>query len=173
MSEKNLIINNMELRYKGIFDLKEFYHSLGQLAEEKGYHRHEKKFEEMNKAGGKDTFIEFRFLKRKTQYFELMIKIRLQIKSMKETTLSLDGVPFAFNDGEIHMTFDAWSETDYEHRWGTDPIFWFIKAVFNKWIYHLPLEEGFVGEVASDTQSIYQQVKAFLNLYKYKAKGVV
>ena len=103
MTEKNLVINNLELRYKGVFDLKEFYHSLGQLAEEKGYRRHEKKFEETNKTGSKDTFIEFRFLKEKTYYFELMIKIRLQIKNMKEISKAIDEANSIYGKHSLHL----------------------------------------------------------------------
>ncbi len=170
MAEKNLIVNNLELNYKGVFNFQEFYRVLGEYAEERGYHRHEKRFEETVKPNGKEVYAELRMVKKKTEYYSLMITIRIRIKELHDITLDVGNIPGPFQEGNLNVVFDAWATTDYDHRWGMHPFYYFIKSVFHKWIYPLPLEEGFLGEVASDVQFVYRQIKSHLNLYKYRTR---
>ncbi len=171
MSEKRLVVNNLELNYKGIFSFEELYKEIGRIVEERGYKRHEKRYEEFVTPSGKELFVELRPMKKKTEYYDLMLKIRVEAKNVKESTVEVDGVPTVFQEGDVSMIFDAWTTTDYEHRWGEKPIFFFVKALINKWVYRFPMEEGFLGEVAADVRSVYRDVKAHLNLYKYKVRG--
>ncbi len=170
MSEKNLVINGLEIRYSGIFNFDEFYGFLNHVLEERGYHKHEKRFEETVKPTGKDLFIELRPVKTKTSYFSFMLKIRIEIKNIKEVTVTVSDQPASFQEGDIFILFDAFATTDYDQRWGMNPVPYFIKGFIHKYIYHFKLEEGFMGEVAGDCKYVHQQVKAHLNLYRYKTK---
>ncbi len=70
----------------------------------------------------------------------------------------------------VNIIFDAWSITDYAHRWGMKPFFYFMKGFVNKYIYHFPLEGGFVEELKSDTDHLNEQLKSLFSLYKYQVK---
>ena len=171
MTEKRLVINHLEVTYAGIFDFEELLNVLSKSIEERGYKKHEKRFEESVGPEGKNIFIEFRPVKTKTAYYALMIKIRMNLNNVKEVTLEVDGMPTRFQQGGVNMTFDAWTTTKYNQRWGTKPWFYFVKALINKFVYKFPMEEGFIGEVAADTRYVYEQVKSHLNLYKYKVEA--
>ena len=168
MSEKQLVINGLQLNYKGVFEFDELMRVINKSVMDRGYSRHEKKFDEQVLPEGKNMFIELRPMKKKTNYYGLMIKMRMTMKNLTEVQIEIDGIPRMMNQGEIDIIFDAWTTTDYESRWATKPWFYFLKAVMNKYIYKLPLESGFPGEVASDTRYVYDQVRAALGLYKYK-----
>jgi len=168
MVEKNLIINNRTLTYKGIFRVNELLNSINSTLKEQGYQNLEKKTEETVFPSGKKTFIELRPFKIKTSYVTLMIKIKIYLNNIIEITKEVDNIKMIFQQGDVTIIFDAWSVTDYSKRWGMKPLFFFLKAVINKFIYHFPLEEGFIGELKSDTTLVYDQIKALLNLYKYQ-----
>jgi hypothetical protein len=168
MSEKNLIVNGLTYHYKGIFNMESFLLAYKKSVEVRGYRRHEKRFEELVKENGKDMFLEFRPTKIKTDYIGLMIKIRVEMKDVNDIMIEIDGVPTQFQEGDITLTFDAWVTTRYAQRWNMNPVFWFIRAVFNKYVYQFPLESGSAGEVAGDCHYVFRQIKAHLNLYKYK-----
>lgn len=168
MSQKSLIVNSLELNYKGAFSFDEFYRTLKKKTESLGYKFHEKRFEQFNGETGKNLFIELRPFKQKTAYAALTLKIRIDMRNVKDVSIEVDGVPTALQEGEIDILFDAWIMMHYNKRWNMSPLVWFAKSVINKWIYQFPLEGGFAGEVAADTHQIYQHVKAFLNLYRYR-----
>lgn len=167
MSEKLLVINGMKFDYKGLFEFDELMKVINKTVTERGYIRHEKEFHEEVRPEGKELFMELRPRKHKTNYFTLMIKMKITMKNLTEVEVKVDNIPKILNKGEIGIIFDAWTNTDYEGRWATKPWFYFFKSVINKYIYKFPLESSFPGEVADDTRHVYNQIRSFLGLYKY------
>ena len=170
MSEKYLVINGLQLNYKGVFEYSELMKTIFTAVESRGYRKHEKKHEETIKPEGKEIFIELRPLKTKTAYMTLMVKMRITLSNIQDIVVEVDGVPTNVQQGEINIVFDAWTTTDYENRWGNKAWFYFLKSLINKYVYTFPLESGFMGEVADDTRYVYNQVRSALGLYKYKVK---
>jgi len=168
MSEKLLVINGLQFDYKGLFEFDELMKVIYKAVADKGYVKHEKKFEEIVTPEGKNISIELRPRKNKTTYYQLMIKIRMTMKNVTEVQMTVDNLPKVMNLGEISIIFDAWTTTDYEGRWNMKPWVYFMKAVINKYVYKMPLEISFAGEVADDTRYVYNQIRSALGLYKYK-----
>ncbi len=166
VSEKNLIINNRLLKYKGIFRADELFSTINRLLEEKGYTKREKKTEELVTEHGRRTFIELRPYKEMSAYLALIVKIRITLDKVTEVVEEVRGEKRRFQNGDIELIFDAWQITDYEARWGMKPWAFFLKAFVNKFIYTLPLESGYRGELVGDTAFIYAQVKKLLDSYK-------
>ncbi|HLD79593.1 MAG TPA: hypothetical protein VJA18_03460 [Candidatus Nanoarchaeia archaeon] len=166
--EKNLIINNRELSYSGIFRTDELFTTLNNALDEKKYTKREKKSEELVTPLGRLLQLELRPFKIKTNHITLMIKIRITLDNITEVIEKRHNLKERFQKGDVHIIFDAWSLTDYESRWGMKPLVYFIKAVIHKYLYKFPLEEGFVRELASDTAYVYAQVKNLLQSYQGK-----
>ena len=164
--EGNLLINNRELKHKGLFIVDEVFQTLNRALEEQGYTKREKKTEETLTAHGRQTLIELRPYKEKTNYVLLMQKIRINIHTEKETVSDIKGYKQKFQEGEITFIFDAWMLTDNENRWGMRPLFFFAKSMIHKFLYPLPLEEGFRDEVVSDTAHIYTQLRKLFHSYQ-------
>lgn len=164
--EKNLIINNRELKYRGIFRADELFTAINQALEERGYQKREKKSEELVTEKGKRTYVELRPFKVKTNYATLMIKIKITLDYLTETAEKLKGEKRLFQQGDVLIAFDAWSMTDYENRWGMKPWVYFLKGMINKFLYQFPLEAGFTGELVGDTAYIYAKIKKLLSSYR-------
>ncbi len=171
MVEKNLVINNRTLTYKGIFRVDELFKTIKDTLDELNYQKQEKKTEETVFPSGRKTYVELRPFKVKTNYVTLMIKIKINLNKIIEVVKEVDEVKRTFQQGEVIIEFDAWSVTDYGARWGMKPLFFFIKSFINKYIYHFPLEGGFIGELKEDTTHLVEQIRAFFNLYKYQVAG--
>jgi hypothetical protein len=142
---------------------------INRALESKGYEKREKKTEEIVTEHGRKTEIELRPFKEKTDYVQYMIKLRITLDKVTETIKDINGGSKKFQKGEILINFDAWLLTDYHQRWQMKPWLYFIKGIFNKFIYKLPLEASFKGEIAGDTAYIYAQIKKLLNSYKHEA----
>ncbi|HIG93754.1 MAG: hypothetical protein QT02_C0006G0028 [archaeon GW2011_AR9] len=163
--EKNLIINNRELKYKGIFLADELFSVINHALEERGYEKKEKKTEEMVTEEGRRTYVELRPYKEKSNYAALMIKIKITLDHVTDVVEKVQGVKRKFQQGDVEIIFDAWSLTDYEQRWGMKPWVYFTKGIINKFIYKFPLERGFIAELGGDTAYVYAHIKNLLQSY--------
>jgi hypothetical protein len=168
MPESNLIIDNKEFRYSGIFSVTELLNKVNELIDQLGYQRFEKKSEEKITSKGREFFIELRPYKDKTNYVRLMIKIKLHLTNVTDVEKEVGGMKKTFQQGNVHLVLDAWSLTDYESRWGMKPFTYFLKAVINKFIYKFPMEEQFMSEIGSDGMALYYGIVDFLQNYVYE-----
>lgn len=170
--EKFLVINGRELNYKGLFKADEMFAIINKSLERKGYEKREKKSEELVTETGRKTYIELRPFKVKSSFVTLMIKIKITLDNVTETVMEKDGIKNKFQLGDVSIVFDSWVLTEYRNRWNMKPLVYFIKGVFNKYVWTLPLEGTVRGEVAIDTAYIYAQIKHLLNSYKGGTKEV-
>ncbi len=173
MAEKNLIINNREITYIGIFRVDELFSTINQLITDKGYSKNEKKSEEMVTEKGRKIYVELRPKKNKTNYVDLTIKIKIYLDNITEIVETIDNEKRMFQKGNVRIVFDSWTETDHEHRWGIKPNVFFWKGLINKYIYKMPLEASFTDELMQDTAYIYAKLKTFFNTYKMETKTFV
>ncbi len=166
MSEKNLIIDQLRLNYSGLFEFHEMFKLIDGWFYEKGYDKLEKKNEEQTTPSGRVVEIELRPWKKTTDYAKNEIRVRIFIKEMKDVTVERDGKKMKVQQGDIHMIFDAFLESDYENRWESKPFFYFLRTLFDKFVYRVYTNK-FEGVLANDTHDLYNRIKAFLNLYRY------
>lgn len=166
--EKNLIVNNKELTYKGFFNVDELFATINKAIEEKGYVKNEKRSEELVTPVGRMLFLELRPYKALTNYATLTIKIKVTLDNVTEITRKSDGRKVLFQQGNIKVMFDSWILTDYENRWGISPVVYFLKGIINKFVYKFPLEGKFASELVNDTNYIYSQIKKLLKSYGEK-----
>ncbi|HLD33785.1 MAG TPA: hypothetical protein VJB66_03590 [Candidatus Nanoarchaeia archaeon] len=173
MAQKLLVVNALKVKYKGVFKIEDLFRVLRECITARGYSYHEKRFEERVTEKGKDLFIELRPLKVKTAWTSLTMFLRIQMTNIREVHLEVDKITTTFQEGDLLITLDGWVTYGTRQRWGNKPVFYFIKSVFNKYVYQFPIERNLSGEVASDTSYLYNQLKAHLNLYQYKVKGAM
>jgi hypothetical protein len=165
MSEKNLYLDGLELDYEGTFDIKELLKTIDGLIKQRGYSKGEKRREEVIREKGKAFSMELRPVKKKTDYFVLMIKMRIHITDMTDVEVIKDDMKTMMNKGKVSILFDAWTTTDYEFRWEKKPLFYFLRNLFERTIYKFHTDR-FAGELVEDTRFIMNNIRAFLNLGK-------
>ena len=166
MSEKRLIIDQLRLNYSGIFNLGELFRMVDEWFYEKGYDRWEKKNEETVTETGKRIEIELRPWKKITDYAKNEIRLRMFVDNMTDIEADKDGKKTKMNKGDIQMIFDAFLETDYENRWESKPVYYFLRTIIDKYMFRVYTGK-FTGNLAADTKDLHQRIKSFLNLYKY------
>ncbi len=164
-AEKDLVINNRELKYKGIFHIEELFATINRALEERGYQKREKKTEELVTETSRKTYLELRPYKVKSEYLALMLKMKIHLDHIQETVETQEQAGIPFQQGTITIYFDAWLLTDWEQRWNMSPVTFFLKGFINKFLYVFPLEAGARGELAGDTAYVYARVKKLLNSY--------
>lgn len=163
--EKELVVDNKEFHYEGIFRYDELFRTIALAIQEKGYTKREKRTEENVTPEGKSTYVELRPYKIKTNYAVLMIKVKVQTSNVKDIMQDVHGEMRNMQKGKLDILYEAWVLTDYESRWGMKPVVYFLKSVINKYLYTFPLEAGFKGEAIGDAHFIFNKVKDLTRSY--------
>ncbi len=164
MPEKYLVIDGLEFTYKGLFDFNHLLRYIKKIFTQHGYTILEKEKEAKIKSAGKDFYIEFLAEKEKTKFEKLTIILKLNIANMINTVVIIDSKTKKLNQGDITATFDAWLITDFKERW-TAPWYFFAKILFRHG--STKMGERFEDELIKDTNTICENLKAYLNLHRF------
>ena len=97
MSEKRLVIDELELNYNGLFDIHGLFRIIDAITVDKGYTKQEKRRTETIKQKGKEFYMELRPVKRKTAYYVLMLKLRIAINNMRDVEMLRDNKKVILN----------------------------------------------------------------------------
>ncbi len=164
--EKRLVIKGMLLKYEGLFGVLDLYKLIDDWTKENGYDKFEKESTEYVKPEGK--YIEMRLepYKKVSDYVQNRIVLLIFMKDVKEADVEIDRKKHKLNKGNLAINFDAYLETDYEHRWEQKPTLFFIRTLVDKYIYKIYTQK-FESNLKNDVNSLHTAIKSFLNLYRY------
>lgn len=166
MTERRIVVDKLRLTYTGIFSVVELYQLIDRWTREKGYDKRENKNVEEVKPSGKNIELDIEPWKKITDYVRSSIHMRIIMSDIKEVEVEKDNLKVKMNQGKVQIIIDGWLDTDYENRWEGHPIFFFLRSVFEKYVYK-PFTVGYENYVASDVSHLHSTIKSFLNLYRY------
>lgn len=166
MSELRLIVDHEKLNYEGFFNVTELYQLIDNFFREKGFDKREVRNEEHMRPEGKYIMIELMPWKKITDYVKHVIRVEIKMFGVTEVEVERDKHKLRLNKGRINIIFDGYLETDYEHRWEQRPMFFFLRTVFDKFVYKIYTQEA-IGQLTATTYELRDIIKGFLNLYKY------
>lgn len=146
--------------------MNELYLIIDKWFREKGYDKYEKKNFEHVYKDGKQIEIEMEPWKKNTDYSKSIIKTNILVTNLKEVVIKKDKFTVKTNQGKILITFMGFLETDYEGRWESKAWVYFLRTLFDQYIYRIHTDK-FEGYVAEDVNHLYNTIKAYLNLQKY------
>ena len=169
MSEKKILIDENEVSFEGLFDLVELYALIDRFIKDKDYDKFESLSNEFVTQTGKDIHIILVPAKWHTDYVKKHIKIEIHARDVKEVETEMDGVRVKINQGNIKILLSGILETDWEGRWQTRPMYYFIKKIFDKYIYRSQTDQ-FEKEIMQDVNMLKDQIEGFLNLQKFKQR---
>jgi len=166
MVERRVVVDTINLSYSGLFSAPDLYKMLDDWLREKGYTKHEKRNYEQAFQTGKDVFLHQEPYKRITDYVKYVITADINLTGIREVVVDKDKRKVRLNEGEVSISFTGWLEFDWEHRWEKKPLFYFLRAIFDQFIFKVntdKFEHGLIEEV----NQLHTMTKAFLNLYRY------
>lgn len=166
--EKKLVLDAVRLSYNGLFDIFEFYKEVEKWMRERGYEKEIKKKLEYTNPTGKELEWHIEMWKMPNDWAKVFISMRAMFKNIKEVEMVKGGAKRVLNQGEVLIIFDAWLETDLEGRWQQKAPYFFLRTLFDKYIYMFWGEkEKLTNPLTKDTYDLHKRLKAFFNLYRY------
>lgn len=166
MAEIKTLIDGKSLSYEGVFNLKELYRLIDKWFKDHGYDKQEIRNWEDVSQNEKQIILEIIPYKKVSDYARLDIRIFMIFSKLTEIDLEKDGIKFKMNKGRAEFYFDAYVVTDYENKWETRPIFYFVKNVLDKWIYRI-YTSSYDAEVIRDCTEIENEIRSYLNMNRF------
>jgi len=165
MVEKKFVVDGMRLSYNGPFDITDFYKTVEEWIRAKGKEKEIKRELEQVEPQGKkiEWFIEI--WEQVADYAKPIVRMRALIDNLKEVKVKKGKFQKTLNQGDVLIIFDGILETDIEGRWQQKPLFYFIRAVFDKFVYKL-YTNRFEDKLAADVNELHKVLTDFFNAYK-------
>ncbi|AJF62326.1 MAG: hypothetical protein QT11_C0001G0172 [archaeon GW2011_AR20] len=159
MAEIDYVVREIKLNYSGVLNLKELYGLIRAWLNEKGFFVMEKEHEGSESEEGDSIRTKFESFRKVEEYTKYFIKITIKANFLKETTEQY------YYKGDFTVTFESWLEKDYENRYENKPLMKFFKGI-NEKLFEKGRFSKYEDELRDLTNSVHNEVKAFLNLTK-------
>jgi hypothetical protein len=166
MVERRIIVDASKLGYSGLFNATELYKLIDYYFRERAYTKHELRNYEHVYPAGKQIEVVMEPYRKITDYAKYVVRVTIVMQNVKEVTVERDRKKEKLNQGEVEVQFDGFLELDYEHRWEKKPLFYFLRTIFDQYVYKIHTERYESG-LATEVNDLKEQVRAFLNLNRY------
>lgn len=166
MAEIKTLIDGKSLSYEGVFNLRELYRSIDKWFKDHGYDKQEIKNWEDVSEHEKQVIIEIIPYKKVSDYARIDIRIFMIFSKMSEIEIEKEGFKLKMHKGRAEFYFDAYVVTDYENKWETRPIFYFMKNFFDKFVYKV-YTSSYDGEAIRDCSEVENEIRSYLNMNRF------
>jgi len=166
MVEFQPLVNEEIMTYEGLFSVKELYSMIESYAKKHGFVIKEPNSSEQVTKTGRNIVRGFDITRQLSDYARSQIKLTLKLNNVKDVVVEKEGIKKNLNQGKITCVFYVYLQTDFEHRWENKPGFFFIRVLFDKYLFK-PFTTNYSGITMKDYTLFYNELKAHLNLYKY------
>jgi len=165
MAEEAKIVET-SVKYEGVFDFKQLYSLLADLAISIGYGIEEKEYTQKEGGEGTKVKVEWWCTKKIDDYTMFKIVINLEIERMKEVEARKGESLVKVNEGSMMIKLKGIIVTDYADRWETHPLLKLFKGIYDRYFFKGTLD-GYKKRIYEETYGIENEIKSFLNLRRF------
>ena len=162
MAEKDTVCSG-KVAQKGIFNFKDFYAFTYDWLVGGGYKVVEKKYSEEITGDSKKIEIKWEAKKKISDYFRFVINVDWKVIGLKEAEVVKEGKKVKMNTGQPEIKVTAILVKDYEHRWEDQPLWKFLRGVYDRYIIKSRIEE-YQDKLKEEAEEFIAQCKSFLAL---------
>jgi hypothetical protein len=165
----------LRIKYKDIFDMKEFYIAIYEWLEENGWKDQEENLshwerfykERVGQGGVKEIWIQWRPYKvAEGAPLTYYLDFNFHCVGLMKTEVIKEGRKMKVNKGEVELVIKAFIEKNYEKGFKSDSILKHILKLFNNRIYHKVIEQR-RKELYQETYALQNFIKQWLKLKRY------
>jgi hypothetical protein len=166
MAERKIVVDKLKITYEGLFDATNLYQMIDSWLHNKGFDKREMKNNEIVKPEGKYVLLELQPWKKITDYARLVIKVDLRMFDVKDVEIEKDHQKLKLNKGRVVIALWGFLDTDYENRWEEKPVYFFLRALKDKFVYKEYMDQ-YEDILIKLVEELNIELKSYLNLYRY------
>jgi len=159
MGEEKEVFSS-KVKYEGVFSFKDFYKFChAYLLNDKSLDVAEATYSEKIKGDSKDVEVEWKFEKKKTDYFKFKGGVKFRVINMKGVEVTQDNVKIKTNIGQIEVAIKGILERDYDGKFERTAFRKFWRSVYEKWVIPSTVNK-YEDDLASLCDDFLGQAKA-------------
>ena len=163
MPEKDELFNS-SVKHAGYWNFRGLYKfGYDWLVEDLQLNLSENKYVEKLKGAEKDLDIEWEGWRKYTDYFKCVIKVKFEIRHLKNAEIVIDGKKISTNQGEVKMVVKGTLVRDFDGKFEGTGFRKFMRGVYEKWIIASRLDQ-FETKLIGDCDKFLEQMKSYLDL---------
>lgn len=166
MAEQRIVVDHLNINYTGIFNITELYQLIDNFIREKGFDKRELRNQEHVTPEGKYIELELQPWKKVSDYVRHQLRVLIRMIKVKEVTIEIDGKRRKMHKGKVIIIIDGIMYTDFEGRWEQRPFYFFLRTIFDKFIYRSYTGQ-FEDLLVENCGQLYNTAKAYLNMHRY------
>lgn len=166
MAERD-ILKARTLQYEGYFKALEVYKIIEDFAKENDYDKGEFSNQEQVIEEGKFIKIFNEIARTVSDYVIHKIRVVLQFEKLMDKDIKVDGKKDTYQEGLVRIILTPLIETDYEGTMEQKPFYFFMRVVYEKFIYSKDLRLQ-RDRVEKDADMLIGELRAYLNMHKLK-----
>ena len=168
MVEYKQVLYDLRTTYNGPFLAEDFYAEIENWIKENGFEKEpKKKMEHVTKNGKKIEWL-ISIHSHLGEVYDEEITLRALLDNVKEIVINKNGEKIRINNGDVFVNVDGfirgWHCATW---WQLKPIYYFIRALVDKYIYKF-WSEKYDGGVQADCHDLFKRIRSFFGLEKYK-----
>ena len=171
MAERNILVDGRMVVYSGLFRADELYSIIRSFFSQRGYFAIEKKAQEDVLESGKQIVVETEAGLRFNDYAKGIIKLAINVKNLKDKTITLNGHKQKYQQGEVKIKFSAFLETDRRSQWEGSGLAFVFRTLSDKFIRHDYIH-SMQDQTTKDCNALADEVKTYLNMGRFKISNV-
>ncbi|MBU0615927.1 MAG: hypothetical protein KJ601_07580 [Nanoarchaeota archaeon] len=162
MVEKKFVVEGLRFSYSGPFDVVEFYRYIDKWIVDHGMEKEiKKKSEHVTSKGRKIEWL-IEIWMQPMDYAKQVVRLRALFDHVTEAKIK----GRKLNKVEALIDIDAILETDIEGRWEQKPLFYFMRAVYDKLVNKF-YTNRFEGKLTADAYRLHKDLTEFFGSYKH------
>ncbi len=170
-------MDGARVKYKDIFDLKQFYDDLHEYLQEHDWGSEEmgggEQFEtyydeRVNESGSKEFRIWWRLTKvpKGTAAMTYHLDITFKCLAISDTEIVREGQKMKVQKGEMELTVGVYIEENYKEGFDKSPVLSLVKNLFTKRVYKSIMNQR-KKEVYQETYAMFNWIKQWFKLKRY------
>ncbi|PIN70208.1 hypothetical protein COV93_02305 [Candidatus Woesearchaeota archaeon CG11_big_fil_rev_8_21_14_0_20_43_8] len=153
----------LNFKYTGLFSIDDLYSIVDDWITDKGYDRFEPFYEEIVEETGKQIKLKFTPWKKTSDYAKNILKTKFIITDCHDVVVEMDGKKKKIQKGNIHVKIEVMIETDYEGKMVNKPFYFFIRELFDRFIYKTYTRQA-EGLAIEDANHLWLTIRQFFNV---------
>lgn len=147
----------------GLVDFKGIYSFANNWLVEDDFTVAEETYTERLLGNAKELNIQWKAFKEYSDYFKAELRIKFDVKNLKDVEVEIDGKKKKMNDGRVWMEIKGLLVKDMESKWDATPFNRFLRDIYNKYI--IPSRIDTMEEkVKADVRQYKEALKAYADL---------
>ncbi|MCD6464057.1 hypothetical protein J7L02_00845 [Candidatus Woesearchaeota archaeon] len=166
MPEWRLISNEHVITYQGFIDVHKLYEFIDKWFKDHGYEVERLETEEQDLPEGRQVIIDYRAVKKLTDYAAVGIWTGIKAFNLKPATVEVHGHKLNVFKGKVSVSFKPWLITDVRERWQGIPLYYVLRSILEKVLFKSH-NSRFKDIARRDLETVELEVKAFFNMKRF------